>query len=51
MSKENKEYKKLDIDEFASEFYEMEVKNKLFDLKLENGIYYWQIVRYDIFKN
>jgi len=39
----------MNIVEYTKIFHEMEVKSKLFELKTSDNIYFWDIVRYDVF--
>ena len=39
----------MDINEFRKIFFKMEIENKLFYEKIKNDIYWWDIVRHDIY--
>lgn len=39
----------MNIVDFTKRFHEMEMTNKLFELKTFDDIYFWDIVRYDVF--
>ena len=39
----------MTIIEFKNKFFNFEKKYNLFDLKMQNGIYWWDIVRYNVY--
>jgi|GEM_PF-4566669 len=39
----------MNIVEYTKVFHHMEMEAKLFELKTSDNIYFWDIVRYDVF--